>query len=339
MLKISLLIILFIPFFATSQPRIDNLVFEGAGIRGLAYSGAIKVLEEKKILQNVQRFGGTSSGAITALLLCLNYTAIEMEQIIGSTNYRKFNDGGVPFFGGLHRLNKNYGWYKGIKFETWLGQLIETKTGNANITFLQLKEKYKELYVTGTSLNHQKGFLFSAETFPNMPVKNAVRISMSIPMYYKAVIMDDDGNIYKKNTNNNAYNVMVDGGFIDNFPIQIFDSTKYFENNTANIFKPNPYTIGFRIDMQTQIEKDEKEPTHSLATIPINNFANYLKAFMVLNLERMNRQKLSAEDWQRTVSISDGGVGPKVKKMPKQLIDLLLQNGLNATINFFQKRP
>ena len=70
----TLLCILLLYANASAQAP-ENLVFEGAGIRGIAYSGAIAELEQHGLLKNIKRVGGTSAGAITALLLCLGYTA------------------------------------------------------------------------------------------------------------------------------------------------------------------------------------------------------------------------------------------------------------------------
>jgi NTE family protein len=319
-------------------PKIENIIFEGAGIRGLAFCGAIKVLEDNGSLQQVKRFGGTSAGAITALLLCLNYTAQEIENIIKSTNYRKFNDGGVPLFGGIHRLRKHYGWYKGKRFEKWLTKLIGQKTGNANITFGELVQRYKALYVTGTSLNEQKLILFSAEQFPAMRVKDAVRISMSIPLYYQAVLMDYEGHIYKKQNAQKPLHVMVDGGLMDNFPIQIFDSSKYMDATLPNMPQVNPYTIGCRIDNKNQIALDQsKDNNKELAKINIKSIGNYFSAFFVLTIERLSRQKLTAQDWDRSISIDDAGINPKVKKMPQKSITALVTNGAAATEKFLKK--
>ena len=44
-----------------------NLVFEGGGAKGIAYLGAMEVLEKKDILKNIERIGGASAGAINAL--------------------------------------------------------------------------------------------------------------------------------------------------------------------------------------------------------------------------------------------------------------------------------
>jgi NTE family protein len=46
-----------------------NLVFEGGGVKGIAYVGALDVLESKGILNDIERIGGTSAGAINAILV------------------------------------------------------------------------------------------------------------------------------------------------------------------------------------------------------------------------------------------------------------------------------
>ena len=51
-----------------------NLIFEGGGVKGIAYVGALQVLEEHGILSDVVRVGGTSAGAINSVLLACDYT-------------------------------------------------------------------------------------------------------------------------------------------------------------------------------------------------------------------------------------------------------------------------
>lgn len=43
----------------------ENLVFEGGGVKGLAFCGALKILEQKGIMANVKRLAGSSAGAIS----------------------------------------------------------------------------------------------------------------------------------------------------------------------------------------------------------------------------------------------------------------------------------
>src|SRR5688572_3554591 len=108
----------------------ENLVFEGGGVRGIAYCGALSVLEEKEIIKNLKRVAGTSAGAVQAALVSLNYSSAEITAIISEMNIKQFNDGHMIFFGGSHRLRKNFGWYKGDVFLKWMEDLIEKKTGN-----------------------------------------------------------------------------------------------------------------------------------------------------------------------------------------------------------------
>jgi NTE family protein len=212
-------LIVLLPFCLNAQ-IIKNVVFEGAGIRGVAYVGAIKELEHRDLLTSVEKVGGTSAGAIAALTLALGYNADEIEDITYNTKLQKFNDGQFIFVGGIARLNNNYGWYRGKAFTKWLAKIIETKTGNANITFKQLHDKhFRDLYVTGTSLNNQKLIVFSHETYPNMKIKDAVRISMSIPLWFEAVFIDSEGNVLNPHHATGNFDIMVDGGLTGEFPI------------------------------------------------------------------------------------------------------------------------
>jgi NTE family protein len=322
---------------AISQTTVRNLVFEGAGIRGIAYSGAVKELEERNILKNVQRVGGTSSGSIIALLIAIGYRSEEISSIVSNTPYHKFNDGRFFFIGGINRVNKYYGWYLGKHFEQWLAELIKKKVGDENITFLQLKQKgYKDLYVTGTCLNKQSLVVFSYESYPHMKVKDAIRVSMSIPLYYEPVFLDASGTIVRHPKNKSGLDVMLDGGFVANFPIRIFDSTKYFNTVSANLFEPNMETIGFRIDREDQVQNDQRG--NALAPMEINSLKEYFGAFYNIIIENLNRQTLTKEDWQRTVSISDGNVGPKVRKLSKEEVDVLVYNGAAGTKRYFTNK-
>lgn len=323
--------------FAQKNNRITNLVFEGAGIRGIAYCGAISQMEASGIMNQVQRVGGTSAGAITALALAVGYTGRELESITASTNFKKFNDGRFAVVGGINRVSKYFGWYRSREFNQWLGKLIAQKTGNADITFEQLhtqNNNYRDLYVTGTSLNLQKTIVFSHEHFPKMKIRDAVRISMSIPLYFEAVFMDNKGNIYEQPKKKDSLQVMVDGGFIANFPVWLFDSTKYTSGyNNENRFIINNETLGFRIDREEQIALDQ-QGVKQLAPLPVQTIKEYMEAFMLLMVESMNRPQLLPEDRLRTISINDGKLGPRIRKLKKEEVERMLNNGRKAVVEF-----
>lgn len=335
MIQRKLLLSLTLLLTITGYAQIKNLVFEGAGVRGIAYCGAIKILEEKKLLQNVNRVGGTSAGAITALAVSLGYTANEIEGLITSTSFQKFNDGRFFFLGGMNRLYKYYGWYKGKRFDDWLADIIEAKTGNRNISFAELKEKgFKELFITGTSLNKQRAVVFSYESFPQMCIKDAVRISLSIPLYFEAVFMDEKGGIYSQPTGKSGLDVMADGGFTANFPMRLFDSTKYLDPSKQNNFFYNHETLGIRIDSEEQIRNDSTGG--GLAYLPVENFKQYITAFYTIILENLNRQTLTKEDWARTVSVSDGDIGPRIRRLSPKEKGKLLDNGRQSMARYLE---
>jgi NTE family protein len=321
--------LLFAPLFGFTQQKVENLVFEGAGIRGIAYAGVVQELEQQNILPQVKKVGGTSAGAIVALLISLNYTAAEIEAIIGSTNFKRFNDGRFLFAGGINRMNRYFGWYRGNRFERWLEGLIKAKTGNGNISFEDLRNKgFKELYVTGTNLNKQQLIVFSYHTSPHIKVKEAVRISMSIPLYFEPLYMTKSGVVVRRPKNKKEVDVLLDGGFIANYPIFLFDEVREKRN-------PNFNTIGFRIDTEAQIKRDSTRD--GLAPMEVTNLPQYVTAFYTLIIESLNRQTLTPEDWQRTVSISDGAIGPRIRKLKKAEIELLVKNGRKATAAYLKK--
>jgi len=64
-----------------------NLVFEGGGVKGIAYVGAMKVLENEKILQNISRVGGTSAGSINAVLFAAGFSNRETLNVLKKINF------------------------------------------------------------------------------------------------------------------------------------------------------------------------------------------------------------------------------------------------------------
>ena len=69
-----------------------NLVFEGGGVKGIAYVGALDVLIEKEILKDIERVGGTSAGAINAILVGLGFSQEETKDILWSLDFKKIMD-------------------------------------------------------------------------------------------------------------------------------------------------------------------------------------------------------------------------------------------------------
>ncbi len=335
-----LIISTFLFFEAAATPgrdslTIENLVFEGAGIRGIAYCGALMELNERGMLACIDKVGGTSSGAITACLVSIGYTPDETYEIIGSTDFGEFNDGRFGVIGGVSRIRRRLGYYHGRTFLHWLESLIEKKTGNANLTFRDLNElranqsncMIKQLVIAATSLNHQRTVFFSVENYPDMRIADAVHASMAIPLYYEPVIVTPTGSIVEFKNMKPEDHLCVDGGFTANFIIQYFDQV---QTGGQSIQAP---TLGLRLDSNEQIEMDGKNK--ELAYQNIESAGDFMGAFYYIIKETMNRQQLTATDWERTVSISDCNMSPKVKKLSEREKQMLIQSGRAGVKNYF----
>jgi NTE family protein len=322
-----------------------NLVFEGGGVKGLAYIGALEVLESKGILADIQRFGGTSAGAINAALLALGYTRKQQKDILWELNFRKFQDG-FGFFNNLLRVFQRYGWYKGDFFKKWMGDLIADKLGNRKATFKDLKDKgYPELYVYGTNLCTHFGEVFSIEHTPNMRIADAVRISMSIPIYFAAVPRPKD-------------NVYVDGGCLNNYPIKLFDREKYiapdqlatmghlpdyYKTINKSFLKKypdhSPYiynkqTLGFRIDSSEEIAAFRYDEKH---TYEVKKFSQYVQALVVTIMNCQANEHLHSDDWHRTVYIDSKGISTTKFDLDVDDKNTLLDSGRTYTKKYFDE--
>ncbi len=338
----SFIFLSFLSQISFAQYSYENLVIEGGAIRGVAYTGALQQLDSLCILNKIQRVGGTSAGSIQAMLLAIGYKPNEVQQIISDLKFYKFSDGHYLLGNGIFRLIKKFGWNEGREFYKFLEERISQKGLDPNITFegfhqLVVKDSaYKELYVVGTNLSKQRHEVFSYETYPKMKIKDAVRISGSIPLFLKAIFMDKDGITYKRYYKYLDLDVMVDGGLLANYPIFLFDSTKYISPNTSsqnNMYAVNEKTIGLRLDNAEQIEYDKKG-IRSLAPYDINVFKDYLAALFYILLENTNRIALTENDWRRTISINTIGIKANTKKLSQEQRLALIESGKKATDQF-----
>ena len=58
-------------------------------MKGIAYVGALEVLEKEGILSKIKRVAGTSAGAMVAVLVGLGFSADELKDILWKINFRK----------------------------------------------------------------------------------------------------------------------------------------------------------------------------------------------------------------------------------------------------------
>lgn len=100
-----------------------DAVFEGGGVKGIGFAGAIAEVE--KAGHTFENIAGTSAGAIVASLVAVGYTSEEIKEELEKLNYNNFKD--VGCFGKLAGILFNYGIYKGDYFEDWMEGLLKKK--------------------------------------------------------------------------------------------------------------------------------------------------------------------------------------------------------------------
>ena len=339
------IIILFflISFGASAQYK--NLVFEGGGIRGVAYAGAVKSLEEENVLQHIQKVAGTSAGSIIALMISLGYNATEIDSIMTNLRIEQFNDGKGGLVGKYSRVKKFYGIHKGETFEKWLEQLVEKKLHNKLASFTDLHNmllrgnvefNFKDFYCVGTNLTKQQAEIFSFTTTPNMPLKTAVRISCSIPLFYEPILLDSVGVAIKQPAKGQHYQVYADGGIMANYPINIFDSCRH--GGTALFCDSvihNYQTLGIKLDRNEQIA--QLAYSTDIPAYNINNLNDYIGAFMNLMMETMNRKPNLENEKGRTIYIGYGDILSKPRKMKSSEKTALFESGRKAVEQFFKR--
>lgn len=172
-------------------------IFGGGAIRGVAYVGALKALDELGV--EIQTLAGSSVGSIIASLLAVGYTTNEIYEIIIGVNFDLFRD---IHFG----FGKTFALSKGEVFLEWLREVIEKKfygenyKKGANPT-VKFKDLEKDLVIITTDLTNFKCKEFSKQETPDFEVATAIRISSSMPGLMSPIKYEDlelvDGDLQK----------------------------------------------------------------------------------------------------------------------------------------------
>lgn len=200
------------------QLRADA-VFEGGGVKAIAFIGAISRMEEEGY--RWERLAGTSAGAMVAALLSAGYKGNELKELIESVDYKKFMDKSkvqaVPAAGKLLGIMMEKGMFRTDSIKDYIYNLLKAKG----------IEKFRDVYENGefklkiiASDITRKEMLILPEDIKRygmnpmeLEVAEAVRMSISIPIVFDPVVL-------KYNTQKSY---IVDGGLFSNFPIWIFD--------------------------------------------------------------------------------------------------------------------
>lgn len=187
-----------------STPPLKEIVLSGGGTNGIAIVGALQALYEKKKFDTIERWIGSSAGAIISLFMVVGYSPQSLYKLLLKLNYTDLNDANgdsvLSFFDTMGVMNGSH-FVKIVK-------LALTKKGFfEDITFCELRAKTKkDLVIAGYNITRGVTESFSASKTPYMKVVLACRISMSVPFLFRPIT--HNGQMY------------IDGCTIDHTPIQ-----------------------------------------------------------------------------------------------------------------------
>lgn len=257
---------------STSQEKTENklsspyttFIVGGGGVAGFCYLGAIRLLEEKTYLDHIDSFVGSSVGSIIAFLLSIGFSSTCIQLVLEKLTFPEVVDISVN---DLMEFIDNLG----LKTPDSLLDILEVFAKQKNVsrdtTFSQLYKKTgNKLYITGTCINTRDVEVFSYDRYPGMKVFDAVRISITIPFFFKPVYLN--GHCY------------VDGAFLVNCYLKILQKELkdkkaiaidlYFprdeeciESNENNLelwtFAKNIYLSKIHYEHQEMIDKAKEE--------------------------------------------------------------------------------
>ena len=203
---------------------INKIVFSGGGINGIIFLGVVKYLEENNLLKHINTYVGTSFGSFISALLCLNYSYLELKELILSIDLIQLQNYNI------NNLFINYGIDNGININITLKCLIKNKLNINDITLknLYIKTK-KKLVIITTCITNNTEYTLDHISHPNLSLIKALQMSICIPIYFEPILHNQK--------------LYIDGSVLSHFKINYFDKNDIsvlgilLYNN--NIFKIN----------------------------------------------------------------------------------------------------
>lgn len=191
------------------KDNFEIICLGGGSIKAIQQLGALYYLENEGILEfkKIHTYIGTSAGSFICLLLSIGYTPLEILTKVNKiekwmdyevSDFFNFkNDRGLLDFSFFLKILENFINLKLKKIPTLL-ELYQL-TG-------------KKLIITTTNVSKKRTEYLDYISDPDLSCILAIKMSCSIPLIFKRV-----------EYNNNYY---VDGGLLDNFPIEYINDKK-----------------------------------------------------------------------------------------------------------------
>ena len=221
----------------------DTIVLSGGAIKGLLTLGALQYAKDSYFIKNIKTFVGVSSGAMICYLLSIGYTPIEIVVYISThrliEKLSKFNFISILKCGGLTDFNI---------IHSHIEKMTISKLGYLP-TLKELQQRCnKNLIFCTYNLSKKKIEYLTPEDNPDLPCLLALRMTSNLPFIFDKFKYQD--------------NYYIDGGIIDNFPIDIG-------------YERGGKVLGMYISEDTGYENNKVlEYIYELISIPILSITN-----------------------------------------------------------------
>jgi NTE family protein len=301
-----------------SSQRAD-LVLEGGGVKGIGLAGALAVLEDRG--WEPACIAGTSAGAITAALLAAGYRSADMKQLLLDLDFHAFEDRGwedwIPG-GELLSIVLDKGVFEGDHLHKWISDLLADKNVH---TFEDLQDEAEldnerrrfRLRVIASDVTGRRLLALPQDAThiglepKDLGVADAVRMSMSIPLFFEPVEVNG--------------HLIVDGGLLSNFPVWLFDRQGA---------PPRWPTFGLML-----VEPEPRKPVADrLARADDTGLLGFLKAIAQTVLEAHDRLYIEQADFARTIPIPTLGVRTTEFDLSRKRALALYESGRTAAEGF-----
>lgn len=214
-----------------------DLALEGGGVKGIALVGAVDDLLANGFA--FDRVAGTSAGAIVACLVAAGADREQLGRWVRDVDYEQFRDKGlldrIPLLGPGASLLFERGLYEGRALQRWLSDRLEelgvrtfgdlrragdrVSDDRRGLVDAPLGQRWSLVVpVVDLTVGRLLRVPWDAEAAwgldpDELSVAAMVRASTAIPYYFEpAEVEDADGRTH----------VLVDGGLLANFPIDLF---------------------------------------------------------------------------------------------------------------------
>ncbi|MDR0681885.1 MAG: patatin-like phospholipase family protein [Dysgonamonadaceae bacterium] len=202
-------------------PQKVGLVLSGGGAKGVVHIGVIKALEENDI--PIDYIAGTSIGSIVGSLYAMGYSPEEMLKLFLSDDFHYWQTGKIEEDFQFYFRKKNND-PSFVHFNVPLKNSIDDIRGslipNSLINPIQMNQAFLQLFSQANAQcegDFDKLFVpflcIASDVYNKKPVifrngdlGDAVRASMSFPLFFEPVVKNDIP--------------LWDGGIYDNFPVQ-----------------------------------------------------------------------------------------------------------------------